>query len=112
MQTHGAWSRDVGGLRLDGRTRRARRVREIANTLLKALGREPNAIERMGVVHASAVSALLEDMQARALRGDQSVTPEQLTKISNIARRAVAQLNLPAAGSRARENGLRPLRWR
>jgi hypothetical protein len=115
METHVALSRDVVAkrrLRLDGRTRIARRVYQVAETLSKALGREPNAVERIALTHAAACTALLEDLQARALRGDESVTVERLTKAANIARRAVAQLNLPAAGSQARKNGLRPLRWR
>jgi hypothetical protein len=100
METHGALATDVAakrGLRLDGRTRTARRVCEIVETLSKALGRAPNAVERMGIVHAAATAALLEDLQARALRGDPSVTPEQLVKVSNIASRAIRALGLPVA---------------
>jgi hypothetical protein len=98
--------------RIDQRTRSARRTREIIAVLTEALGRVPNAVEKMGIVHAAATAALLEDMQARALSGDASVTIEQLTKASNIAHRAIKQLHLPAASPPKRANSLKPLQWR
>jgi hypothetical protein len=114
MQAHTAllpYSRGRG-LRLDGRRRLSRRVREITAELIGAFGREPDAIERMMIINAAASAALLEDLQARVLRGDPSVTPEQLVKVANSARRAHAALHLPAPKPGMRRNGLRRLEWR
>jgi hypothetical protein len=115
MQVQTALARDVSanhGLRLDGRTRTGRRMREITASLISAFGREPNAIERMMITNAAAASALLEALQARALRGDPSVTVQDLTKAGNSARRALAALHLPDAKPSVRQNGLRKLEWR
>jgi hypothetical protein len=87
-------------------------VREIIAVLTEALGREPNAVEHMRIVHAATTSALLEGLQARALRGDPSVTPEQLVKVANTASRALRVLCLPALGSQKRGMRFKPLQWR
>jgi hypothetical protein len=96
---------------LDQRTRSARRTRELVALWTKALGSKPSPVQAMAIQHAAATTVICEDAQARYLSGDTSITPEQITKLSNIATRAVNALNLPAAGERKRTGfELRPLK--
>jgi hypothetical protein len=81
--------------RLDGRTVAAKRARQLIALWTTALRHTPSPVEVMAITHAAACCAISEDAQARRLAGDTSITPEQITKLSNIATRAVNALNLP-----------------
>jgi hypothetical protein len=85
---------------IDQRTRSARRTRELIALWTKVLGGDVTPVQSMALVHAAACQALCEDLQARALSGDTTITPEQVVKLSNIAQRAIRALNLPAQSER------------
>jgi hypothetical protein len=91
--------------RLDGRTRSAKRARELVEMWSAALG-SPDAVQMMGVRHAAATVVILEDAQSRRLAGDTSITVEQITKLSNIMTRAVNALGLPSERASEREFSL------
>jgi hypothetical protein len=98
---------------IDQRTRSARRTRELIALWTKALGGVVTPVQAMAITHAAACQALCEDLQARALSGDMTITPEQVVKVSNVAQRAIRALNLPNGDEHKRDNGgfvLRPLK--
>jgi len=89
---------------VDQRSRGARRVRALTKLWTQALGWiEPTPMQALALEHAAASTALAEDLQARALLGDTSVTPEQITKLANVAARAVRVLGLPGDTERRPE---------
>jgi hypothetical protein len=96
---------------IDQRTRSARRTRELIALWTQALGGAPSPVEKMAITHAAACQALCEDMQARALSGDTSITPDQVVKVSNIAQRAIRALNLPTTERESIDAGLNLPRW-
>jgi hypothetical protein len=98
--------------RLDGRTVAAKRARQLIALWAHALGHAPSPVEAMAITHAAACVAICEDAQTRRLAGDTSITPEQITKLSNIATRAVNALNLSNGHERERDGlTLKPLKW-
>jgi hypothetical protein len=68
----------------------------------KTLGRT-SPWQEMLLTHAATCQVIAEDAQARLLSGDPSMTAAELTKLVNIANRAVRQLGLPVAGERERK---------
>jgi hypothetical protein len=87
---------------IDGRSRGARRARALVETWSKMLGTDLSPHLSMLVTHAAASTVIAEDLKARALAGDQSITVEQVVKASNIMTRAIRALGLPERG---RERG-------
>jgi hypothetical protein len=84
---------------LDGRTRASQRARAIMRSFAADLGGKLSAGELLAVRRAAMLSALAEDATARQLAGE-TVDLDQLVRISNLARRAVADLNLPKRDQR------------
>jgi hypothetical protein len=97
--------------RLDGRTAAAKRARVLVQVWTAALGGAPSPVQSMALAHAAATQVILEDAQAKRLRGDVSITPEQIVKLSNIADRARRQLALPEPGAQKRATGPGRLAW-
>jgi hypothetical protein len=89
---------------IDQRTRSARRTRELIALWTKALGGDVSPVQAMAITHAAATQAIAEDLQARRLNGDRTITPEQIVKVVNIAQRAIRALGLPEQGSHKRES--------
>jgi hypothetical protein len=99
--------------RLDQRTRAYKRTRELVALWTAAVGGSPSPVQAMAIRHAAACCAISEDAQSRYLSGDPSFSPDQLTKLANIATRAINALGLPAEPERKRKTGfeLGPLKW-
>jgi hypothetical protein len=97
---------------LDARTRAVKRAHSLIALWTKMLGADVSAHVSMLMTHAAAATVIAEDLQARVLSGDPSVSVEQLTKASNIAGRAVRALRLPEAKPSVRKTGLKRLEWR
>jgi hypothetical protein len=79
---------------LDGRTVAAKRTFELIEVFLKDLGGRASAGDMLSIRNAAMLVALLEDMASRQLSGEVTDV-DQLVRLSNAARRAVAALNLP-----------------
>lgn len=84
---------------LDGRTRAAKRARELAAGFEAELGGVLTAGQRLAVERAAQLVALAEDARARRLGGDMTVTLEDLVRIDNSASRAVRQLGIQSAAA-------------
>jgi hypothetical protein len=99
--------------RLDGRSAAAKKAQRLCEVWTRALGGDVTPVQAMAIQHAAATTVICEDAQARYLSGDPLITPAEITKLSNIATRAVNALNLPQERERKRETGfeVRPLRW-
>jgi hypothetical protein len=86
---------------LDGRTRGAKRARQIAAELIAAFGPAVTPVQKQAAERAAIFCALSEDLAARRLRGE-AVSLDELMRLEGVARRAVARLGLP---EREPENG-------
>jgi hypothetical protein len=84
---------------LDGRTVAAKRTFELIETFLKDLGGRASAGDMLSIRNAAMLVAILEDAAAKQLAGETTDT-DQLVRLSNAARRAVAALNLPKRDKR------------
>lgn len=83
-------------VRIDGRTGYGRRVRELTDAYLEALG-GANSVPpaRMADVEAAAeLKAAAEQERARYARGE-AISLDDLVRLENLANRAVQRLNLP-----------------
>jgi hypothetical protein len=97
-----------GGV-IDGRTRRARRRRQLISTYTNALGGDASltASQRIDVRKAAELTALSEDARAMALQeglGDVGATLV-MVRLQGAASRAVQALRLPEAGRGAPVTG-------
>lgn len=95
--------------RLDGRSSAARKARRLVELWRDALG-SVTPLQETFLAHAATCVVIAEDAQARMLSGDPSISAAELTKLCNIASRAIKQLGLPAESERRSEFGLAPLR--
>jgi len=77
---------------LDGRTRAARRAREIVSQLSAELGGKLSPIQNAAVERAAALLALAEDARTRRLAGDEAVGLNDLVRIDGSADRALRRL--------------------
>ncbi len=86
---------------LDGRTRVARRVRELVATFVRDLGGAPSPSQAAAVQNAAASIVLAEDARARRLAGDASVSLADIVRMGNIADRQLRSLGLkPGAAAK------------
>jgi hypothetical protein len=85
--------------RLDGRSSAAKRAQRLCALWRKALG-SVTPLQEMLLAHAATCQVIAEDAQARMLSGDPTISPAELTKLCNIASRAIKQLGLPAQSER------------
>jgi hypothetical protein len=79
---------------LDGRTVGARRAHELAAGFEAELGGNITATQRAAIERAACLLAVAEDVRARRLAGESSVSLEDLVRIDNAAMRAVKALGL------------------
>lgn len=87
--------RGKGGDTFDGRTRRARRYRDLVAGFTADLG--AHGERELALVHqAAAIVVQCEAEQGRILRGD-AVDLEQLTRLTNVLARALAALGVKQA---------------
>jgi hypothetical protein len=84
---------------LDGRTRAAKRARELASNFETELGGVLTVSQRLAVDRAAALTAISEDAQARRLAGDIGVSLEDIVRTTNAAHRAVKELGIKPAGA-------------
>jgi hypothetical protein len=89
---------------IDGRTRGAKRARQIAAELIASFGPQITKTQKQATMRAAMFCALAEDLAARRLAG-QAVSLDELIRMEGVARRAVARLNLPKAGESAQGRG-------
>jgi hypothetical protein len=83
---------------LDGRTRAARRARDLAAAFAADLGGTLTAAQRLAVDRAAALCALAEDARARRLAGDTTISLEDVVRVDNAAQRAVRMLGIKSGG--------------
>jgi hypothetical protein len=79
---------------LDGRTVGARRAHELAAGFEAEVGGNVTASQRAAIERAACLLAVAEDVRARRLAGESSVSLEDLVRIDNAAMRAVKALGL------------------
>jgi hypothetical protein len=84
---------------LDGRTVASRRAYELIESFQKDLGGKPSAADMLSIRRAAMLCAIAEDAASKQLAGEATDT-DQLVRLSNAARRAVADLNLPKRDKR------------
>jgi hypothetical protein len=92
---------------LDGRRRGAKRARQIAAELMAGFGPRISVAQRQACERAGMLSALAEDISARALAGE-VVDLLELVRMEGVARRAVADIQ---AAWPERKNGGEPEGW-
>jgi hypothetical protein len=87
-----------GTVRLDGRTRQAKRLKALIDTYADALGGWSNLdqVKRRQVEQAATLTMIAEMAQERFLQGSELATAEDLVRCVNAADRAVARIK-PAA---------------
>jgi len=79
---------------LDGRTRAARRARELAKAFEDEIGGTISASQRLAIERAAALVALSEDAKARRLAGDRDISLDDVVRVDGAAQRAVKALAL------------------
>jgi hypothetical protein len=79
---------------MDGRYRGAKRARHFAAEFVAALGPSATQVQKQAAARAAILCALVEDLAARRLTG-QDVKLDELMRLEGVARRAVERLNLP-----------------
>jgi len=82
---------------IDGRTRTARRIRELTAGYLAAMGDNASADQRERCERAAQLVALAEDVRRKALTG-RSISLDDVIRVENAADRARRGLGLPAIG--------------
>jgi hypothetical protein len=81
--------------RLDGRTRMARRIKQLTKAYLAALA-GPSPVQVAQIKRAAEMTALAEQARAKRMAGDESVSWDDVVRLDSAARRAVRDLKLPA----------------
>jgi hypothetical protein len=76
---------------LDGRTRASRRAYELRDQILKKYPK-PTPIQIAHATHAACLGISIEDMEVRALQGDETVDPAVYALLLNAQRRALASI--------------------
>jgi hypothetical protein len=89
--------------RLDGRSGAAKKAKRLVELWRAELG-STTPLQELLLAHAATCVVIAEDAQARMSSGDPSISVAELTKLNNIASRAMRQIGLPVAG-RERGNG-------
>jgi hypothetical protein len=84
---------------LDGRRTASRRAYELIAAFEADLGGKLTLADRLAVRRAAMLSALAEHEASRQMAGEATDT-DQLVRLSNAARRAVADLSLPKRDKR------------
>ncbi len=93
------WIPIMPDLSLDYRSRKGRRVRQLAAAYKQALGGVLSPVQEAGVIRAAMLTAVAEDLQARRLAGE-PIAIDDLVRADSTARRAVRDLNIkPGAGA-------------
>ena len=93
---------------LDGRTREAKRYREVRDGLVADLGRQPSHGD-LALIQTAAVSIVAaETIQARAVGGGGASIAElyELARLGNLTCRAVTRLSLRAGKKLRRDPGM------
>jgi hypothetical protein len=100
--------------RVDGRSIAGKRHAALIKMWRAALGGDVSAHVAMLIEHAATAVVVSEHASARMLAGDPAISAAEVTKLSNVASRAVRALNLSNGHEHERERntglGLRPLR--
>jgi hypothetical protein len=95
--------------RLDGRSAAAKKARKLVELWRAELG-TVTPLQEMLLTSAACAVVIHEDAQSRALNGDPTISVAELTKLANIASRAIKQIGLPVAGSPSRQTALKRLK--
>jgi hypothetical protein len=80
---------------LDGRTRLARRVKQLTKAYLAALPGPASPVQVAQVRRAAEMTALAEHARSKRMAGDE-VSWDDVVRLDSAARRAVRDLKLPA----------------
>ena len=93
---------------LDGRTREAKRFREVRDGLIADLGRTPSRGELVLIQTCAASIICAEAIQARAIGGGGITADElyELSRLGNLTCRTVARLNTRGSNKLRRDPGL------
>lgn len=91
----------TGGL--DGRSRLARRAKQLAMAFEAELGGTLSDAQMVATRRAAEMTAIAEETRSRWLAGDWKTTGTDVVRIDGAARRAILDLGLPAANVRPAE---------
>lgn len=90
---------------VDGRSAKARRYRDLVESLSLELGGELTEAERLQVRNAATLQLHSEELTAAMVRGE-AVDPEEITRAANGATRALAGLRKRRAAKQPRIGGV------
>jgi hypothetical protein len=88
--------------RLDGRTKLARRTKQLERAFIAELGGDLSDARLAAVRRAADLLSIAEQVRSRWMAGDLGVSTTDIVRVEGTARRALIDLNLPLA------SGVRP----
>ena len=97
---------------IDGRTPLGRRLRDIADQLAAGLGgwSALTELQAAAVRKAAELAALAEDARAKRLKGDTTITLDDVVRLDRLAEQSVRRLGLPSAAGEPAETPAPDLR--
>jgi hypothetical protein len=90
--------------RLDGRTRLARRAKQLVQAFSGELAGDLSPAKAMQIRRAAELAAIAEHARTRRMAGDATISLDDIVRLDSAARRAVRDLDLPAPGARPAES--------